>query len=98
MEGSALKKRKLLNQKHCKEAKYFLNGVMLKKFQLSVTCYKETHDLSAYLCHLCDGQLMKISKLQEEITSIKEDIAKKVSRLTKVIDSDAQVHTTLQDS
>jgi len=47
---------------------------MLEKFQVAVMCYKETQYPSAYLCHLRDGQVMKISKLQEKI-AIKDDIA-----------------------
>ena len=41
-ESSAFKKRKLFHGKQCKEAKKFLNEVILEEFRLSVNSFEET--------------------------------------------------------
>ena len=57
---------------------------MLEIVGLPLACFKETVNPSAFLCSLCDGLATKTLKFQEEIRKIKETVAEKVARLTKL--------------
>ena len=81
-ESSALKKRKLFEQ--CKEAKEFLNEVLLEEFQLSVNSFEETTYLKAYLCHLCDAYGTNYRKYQNNLNKIRAEVISKLSQLAKL--------------
>lgn len=86
LNASALKKRKLIHGESCTRSTEFLNELMLQSFGLSVASFKETADAGAFFCHMCDGQVTRIFKLQDDIKKIEADIEEKISKLT-VIDT-----------
>ena len=72
LNASALKKRKLLHGKSCTTSKEILNNLTLQSFRLSLAAYRETADPTAVLCHVCDVQITKVFKLQDEIEKIRK--------------------------
>lgn len=84
LESSTLKKRKLFHGERCIMSKNFLDEVSLEQFQLPVSCFKETQDPEAYLCHLCDNYGITYRKRQNQLKQIKEDVISKLLKLTKL--------------
>lgn len=83
-ESSAFKKRKLFHGEQCKEAKKFLNEVVLEEFRLSVNSFEETINSKAYLCHLCDAYGANYRKHQNSLSQIRAEVISKLSKLTKL--------------
>ena len=83
MEGGALKKRKRFHGDSCRNTREIVSEIMEEQ-QQSMASFVETSNPDAFLCHACDAQGAKFSKLLMEAQKVKEGFAEKLSTLTKV--------------
>ena len=83
MKGGALKKRKLFHGESCRNTREIVSEIMEKQ-QQSMASFVETSNPDAFLCHACDLQGAKFSRLLKEAQKVKEGFAEKLSKLTKV--------------
>lgn len=86
-DSSSLKKKKLFNCESCKTSREFLNELALELFQSSISSFRETSDVKAYLCHHCDQYATNFYKHENEIKKIKEEVKSKVSKLTNLLNA-----------
>jgi len=79
--GSTRRKRKLLYNDACEEARKYLNEVLLQKLQ---TSFVETQDSRVYLCHLCSSKATTYFRLHKELRETEEYVVSKFSHLTRI--------------
>ena len=82
--GSTRRKRKLLYNSACEEARRYLNEVLLQKLQLSLNSFVETRDSRVYLCHLCSSKATTYFRLHKELRETEEYVVSKFSHLTRI--------------
>ena len=83
MEGGALKKRKRFHGDSCQNIREVVSKLMEEQ-QQSMASFMETSNPDAFLCHICDAQGTKYSKLLKEAQKLKDGLAEKLSKLSKV--------------
>ena len=84
-DDKSRKKRKRLHEEHSRELQEVLNKLILETFPSLLGCdlfsFKETSQRDAYICGECRNKLGQVSKLQEQLQKVKNDICQKLSSL-----------------
>lgn len=83
MEGAALKKRKRFHGDSCQNTREVVSKITEEQ-QQSLASFVETNNPDAFLCHVCDTQVVKYSKLLKEAQKVKDALAEKLSKLTRL--------------
>ena len=87
-----MKKRKKLHGDTAQKAREILEAFCLEKLELSLDMIAETSDDKSYLCHKCDGELARLSRLQGELKCVSSSIMSKLQSL-RVLSADTGSNT-----
>ena len=57
----------------------------MAEFNLSISSYRETQDVNAYICHLCTAQVEKYERIEREMESIWQSFRDKILQLDMIV-------------
>ena len=57
----------------------------MAEFNLSISSYRETQNLDAYICHLCTSQVEKYERIGRELESIWRSFRDKILQLNVIV-------------
>ena len=96
-DDKSRKKRKRLHEEHSGELQEVLNKLILETFSSLLGCdlfsFKETSQRDEYICGECRNKLSQVSRLQEQLQKVKNDICQKLSSL-HILECGHKCHST----